>query len=137
MLFSLKLLSRLVDMKDIPVDALVNKLIYAGFEVEGVKKAASASKLVIGHVLSCKPHPDSDHLHVLKVDASQEGVLDIVCGAPNVKEGANVIVAMIGCELPAIGETIKAGVIRGFNSNGMCCSLSELGVDKSVQAEEE
>jgi len=137
MLFSLNLLKKLVNIGDISIEDLVSKLIGAGFEVEGFKPVASASRLVIGHILSCVPHPDSDHLHVLKVDCGQEGILDIVCGAPNVAEDQKVIVALVGCVLPAINETIKAGNIRGAESNGMCCSLSELGVDKSAQSEED
>lgn len=137
MLFSYKLLSELVDLEGVGIEELIQKLTFASFEVENSYKLASADKLVIGHVLSCLKHPDSDHLHVLKVQAGLEGVLDIVCGAPNVKEGENVIVALPGCNLPAIGETIKASEIRGYKSNGMCCSLSELGVAKEGQSEED
>ncbi|MCI2068844.1 MAG: phenylalanine--tRNA ligase subunit beta [Bacilli bacterium] len=137
MLFSYKLLSELVDLDGISTEELIRKLTFASFEVENSYKLASADKLVIGHVLSCLKHPDSDHLHVLKVQAGGEGVLDIVCGAPNVKEGENVIVALPGCNLPAISETIKASEIRGYKSNGMCCSLSELGVKKEGQSEED
>lgn len=137
MFFSFSLLSELVDLSGISPEKLAHDLTFAQFEVEGTHKVASGSKLCIGHVLSCEKHPDSDHLHVLKVDCGQEGVLDIVCGAPNVAKGQKVIVALVGCELPAIGETIKAGVIRGVASNGMCCSLSELGVDKSAQSDED
>jgi phenylalanyl-tRNA synthetase beta chain len=135
MLFSYKLLSELVDLTDLTPAQLADRLTFTGFEVEGMKPLAQASKLVIGHVLSCVKHPDSDHLHVLKVQAGPEGVLDIVCGAPNVAAGENVIVALPGCVLPAIQETIKASEIRGAASNGMCCSLSELGVDKAGQSE--
>ena len=137
MLASYNLLNEFVDLSDITPEELADRLTFSGFEVEGVEKLAYADKLVIGHVLTCEPHPDSDHLHVLKVDCGQEGVLDIVCGAPNVCKDARVIVALVGCNLPALGETIKAGVIRGCVSNGMCCSLVELGVDKSVLDESE
>jgi phenylalanyl-tRNA synthetase beta chain len=137
MLFSFSLLSELVDLSGISPEKLAHDLTFAQFEVEGMHQVAQASKLCIGHVLSCEKHPDSDHLHVLKVDCGQEGVLDIVCGAPNVAKGQKVIVALVGCVLPAIGETIQSGVIRGQASNGMCCSLSELGVDKSAQSEED
>lgn len=137
MLFSYKLLSELVDLHDITPEELAKKLTFAQFEVEGMKKSASATKLVIGHVLTCVPHPDSDHLHCLTVDEGQDGVSKIVCGAPNVAAGQKVIVAQPGCELPAIGETIQRGVIRGQESDGMCCSLSELGVDKAAQSEED
>jgi phenylalanyl-tRNA synthetase beta chain len=137
MLYSFKLLSSLVDLEGISVQDLIDKLTFGAFEVDGCKKAASASKLVIGHILSCQKHPDSDHLHVLKVDCGQEGVKDIVCGAPNVQAGQKVIVALVGCELPAISETIKASEIRGCKSEGMCCSLTEIGVDKAAQSKED
>ena len=81
---------------------------------------------IVGEVLECTNHPDSDHLHVCKVDVGSE-VLQIVCGAPNVRVGLKVIVAKVGAVLPEI--TIKKGVIRGVESNGMLCSLRELGID--------
>ena len=137
MIASYKLLSKFVDLEGITPDELCDKLTFAGFEVEGKKSLAYADKLCVGHVISCLPHPDSDHLHVLKVDCGQEGVLDIVCGAPNVCKDAYVIVALVGCNLKAIDVTIKKGFIRECESNGMCCSLVELGVDKSVLSEEE
>ncbi len=130
MLFSYKELSRLVDLSSFTPESLRDRLTFAGFEVEGMEKMAQASKLVIGHILTCENHPDSDHLHLLTVDCGSEGILDIVCGAPNARKDLKVIVALIGCELPALGETIKKGSIRGKESNGMCCSLLELGVSK-------
>ncbi len=133
--FSYQELSRLVDLSSWNPTALRNRLTFAGFEVEGMRKAASASRLIIGKILTCEPHPDSDHLHCLTVDCGQEGIRDIVCGAPNARAGLVVIVALPGCELPAIGETIQLGEIRGKKSDGMCCSLSELGVSKEVQSE--
>jgi phenylalanyl-tRNA synthetase beta chain len=135
MLFSYKELGRLVDLSNFDVDTLVNRLTFSGFEVEGVEPLAQADKLVIGQVLTCEPHPDSDHLHILTVDCGSQGILDIVCGAKNVRKGLKVIVALVGCSLPAIHETIKAGVIRGKQSNGMCCSLLELGVNKDSLSE--
>ncbi len=136
MKFSYKALSELVDLSHIDVDTLTKRLTFSGFEVEGVEKMAYADKLVIGQVLTCENHPDSDHLHVLTVDCKEEGILDIVCGAKNVRKGLKVIVALVGCNLPAISETIKKGVIRGKESNGMCCSLLELGVSKESLSED-
>ncbi len=131
MLFSYKQLSRYVCLDDFTPESLRARLTFAGFEVEGMEPLAQASKLIIGQVLTCEKHPDSDHLHVLTVDCGkEEGILDIVCGAPNVRKGLKVIVALVGCELPALNETIKKGSIRGKESNGMCCSLLELGVNK-------
>lgn len=137
MLTTYNLLREFVDLEGITPNELINRLTFAGFEVENSYPVAQASKLVIGQVISCEKHPDSDHLHVLKVNCGQEGVLDIVCGAPNVRQDLKVIVALVGCELPAIKETIKAGVIRGAQSNGMCCSLLELGVDKKILSDKE
>lgn len=80
-------------------------------------------------------HPDSDHLHVCTVDIGKD-ILHIVCGAPNVKKGQKVIVALDGAELPG-GIKIKKGMIRGEESNGMICSLSEIGIDSKFQSEED
>ena len=128
MLVSLKNVSQYVDLKDLTAEEIADKLTFAGVEVEDVKKLASGTNLVIGHILECVAHPNSDHLHVLKVDLGpQYGVTQIVCGAPNARTGLKVIVARVGAVLPQI--EIKKGVIRGEESNGMCCSLLELGVD--------
>lgn len=133
MLFSYNLLSTLVDLSAFTPATLRSRLTFAGFEVEGMEKVAEASNLIIGQVLTCEKHPDSDHLHVLTVDCGkEEGIKDIVCGAPNVRKDLKVIVALPGCVLPALGETIKRGVIRGKESDGMCCSLLELGVKKDT-----
>ena len=89
---------------------------------------AEGTNLVIGQVLTCENHPDSDHLHVTTVNVGDE-VLNIVCGAPNVRAGQKVIVSRSGLCWPAALE-IKPAKVRGVESNGMICSLSELGVDK-------
>ncbi len=119
---------------EINVDAyeLADKLTHAGLEVEGVEKLAEGSNLVIGEVLECEPHPNSDHLSVTKVNVQDE-VLQIVCGAPNVRKGLKVIVAKVGAKLPEI--TIKAAKVRDVESNGMLCSLLELGYDKKYLSE--
>ncbi len=80
-------------------------------------------------------HPDSDHLHICKVNVGKE-TLNIVCGAPNVEKGQKVIVALDGAELPG-GVKIKKGMIRGQESNGMICSLSEIGIESKFQTEED
>ena len=98
-------------------------------------KLVSASGLTIGEVLTCEMHPDSDHLHVCTVNVGSE-VLNIVCGAPNVAKGQKVIVALNGAELPG-GIKIKKGMIRGQESNGMICSLSEIGIESKFQSEED
>ena len=119
----------LKDYVDITVDAktLAEDMTKVGNEYEEVKKLLPATNLTIGKVLECENHPDSDHLHVCKVDIGSE-ILNIVCGAPNVRKGLKVIVALPGAELPG-GITIKKGTIRGQESNGMLCSLEELGLE--------
>ena len=122
-------LRELVDLEGISPEELSHKFTFAGAEVEGIDFPARGTNLVIGEILECEPHPDSDHLHVLKVDEGDKyGVVQIVCGAPNARKGLKVIVARPGAKLPQI--EIKPSVIRGIESNGMCCSLLELGVDR-------
>lgn len=131
---SIKWLRQLVDLDGITPIEIANKLTFAGIEVEDIIYLASASGLVIGEIKKCEPHPNSDHLHILQVDLGEKyGINQIVCGAPNARKGLKVIVARVGAKLPEL--TINAGVIRGVESNGMCCSLSELGVDKKYLTE--
>ncbi len=134
MLVSLNELRKYVDLDGISAEEIASKLTNSGIEVEEIKKLSNATNLVVGKVISCLPHPDSDHLHVTKVDVGDE-ILDIVCGAPNCKEGIKVIVAKVGAKLP--GGEIKAGQIRGQVSNGMLCALNELGVDPKYLKEEQ
>jgi phenylalanyl-tRNA synthetase beta chain len=96
-------------------------------EIDEFGPVNPATKLVVGHVLTCVDHPNSDHLHVTTVDLGDR-IEQIVCGAPNVAQGQYVIVAQNGTVLPGNFE-IKATKIRGVESNGMICSLKELGID--------
>lgn len=137
MLFSYQLLNRFVDLSKYTLKEVIDRLTFSGFEVEDHHPLASATNLVIGQVLSCEPVTGSDHLHSLKVDCGDEGILSIVCGAKNVRTGLKVIVALPGCELKALNTIIKKGVIHGLESNGMCCSLVELGLDKGLLSEKE
>ena len=117
------------DYVDIDVDTkrLAEDMTNVGNEYDSAENLINATKLVVGEVLECEMHPDSDHLHVCKVNVGEE-VLQIVCGAPNVRVGLKVIVALVGAELPGDFK-IKAGKIRGVESNGMLCSIAELGLD--------
>ncbi len=124
----LEWLNELVDLTGLSLEEIVNTVSLYSIEVEGVDKMINASNIVIGHVLTKQPHPDSDHLNLLTVDVKEE-VLNIVCGAPNVEAGQYVIVAKIGCELGE-GFVIKKSKIRGHESFGMVCSLQELGLEK-------
>ena len=128
----LEWLNELVDLTGLSLEEIVNTVSLYSIEVEGVEKLVHASDIVIGHVLTKEPHPDSDHLNLLTVDVKDE-VLNIVCGAPNVEKGQYVIIAKIGCELD--GFTIKKSKIRGYESCGMCCSLQELGIEKKYVEE--
>ncbi len=117
------------DYIDIDVDlkTLAEDMTKAGNEYDSAEKFINATNLVVGEVMECEMHPDSDHLHVCKVNVGKE-TLQIVCGAPNVRKGLKVIVALPGAVLPG-DFRIKAGVIRGIESNGMLCSIAELGLD--------
>ena len=112
------------DYVDIDVDlkTLAEDMTSVGNEYDSAEKLINATNLVIGEVVECEMHPDSDHLHVCKVDVGSE-VLQIVCGAPNVRKGLKVIVALPGAELPGDFK-IKKGNIRGVESNGMLCSIA-------------
>ena len=117
------------DYVDIDVDlkTLAEDMTGVGNEYDSAQKLINATNLVVGEVIECEMHPDSDHLHVCKVNVGNE-ILQIVCGAPNVRKGLKVIVALVGAELPGDFK-IKAGKIRGVESNGMLCSIAELGLD--------
>lgn len=121
-------INELVNISDLTTNEIVNKLSLYSTEVESVERVLSGTNLVIGHVLTCVNHPDSDHLHITTVDCGDE-VLQIVCGAPNIKEGLYVIVAKCGACLPGDFK-IKKSKIRGVESFGMICSLEELGMEK-------
>ena len=133
---SLNLIKKYVDISDLTPEQIAHRLTFAGVEVEEISSLASATNLVVGEVLTCENMPDSDHLHLTTVNAGpKHGILHIVCGAPNVRKGLKVIVALDGAKLP--GGAIKKGSIRGHESEGMLCSLLELGVDAKFLKEEQ
>ncbi|HKM23344.1 MAG TPA: phenylalanine--tRNA ligase subunit beta [Erysipelothrix sp.] len=134
MLLSRKLLNRYVDISDISSEELADKLTAASFEVEGISTIITGTNLVVGHVLECEAHPDSDHLNITKVDLGTS-VEQIVCGAENIAKGQYVVVATNGAVLKDM--TIKPTQVRGVESNGMICSLNELGVAEKFQTEEQ
>ncbi|MBE6142906.1 MAG: phenylalanine--tRNA ligase subunit beta [Erysipelotrichaceae bacterium] len=138
MLASYKLLKQFVNLDGISPSEIANKLTFAGLEVEEVSSLAQATNLVIGQIVEVVDHPDSDHLHVLKVNLGEKyGVEQIVCGAPNVRVGLKVIVARPGAVLGKDCFTISKSLKRGVESNGMCCALNELGVDKLYLRDEQ
>ena len=116
-----------IDIENEDLNKLAVKITKAGINIEKVI-SNHIDNLVIGKILTCQNHPDSDHLHVLTVDVGNE-VLQIVCGASNVREDIKVIVAKVGAILPGDFE-IKKSKIRGIESNGMICALFELGLEE-------
>ncbi|MCO7256009.1 phenylalanine--tRNA ligase subunit beta [Dickeya oryzae] len=109
-------------------DALSEQITMAGLEVDGVEPVAGAFHgVVVGEVVECAQHPNADKLRVTKVNVGGERLLDIVCGAPNCRQGLKVAVATVGAVLPGDFK-IKAAKLRGEPSEGMLCSFSELGI---------
>ena len=109
-----------------------------GLEIEGIEKWESVrgglQGIVIGKVLTCVPHPNSDHLHVTTVDLGEGEPVQIVCGAPNVAAGQTVPVATIGAVLydkDGSEFKIKESKLRGEKSMGMICAEDELGLGES------
>lgn len=136
MLLSKKWLNQYIDVSDLSGEALGDLITKNGIEVESVtNRAEGLSGIVVGRVLSCEKHPEADKLNVTKVDIGECDPVQIVCGAPNVREGQHVIVAKVGARLP--GLKIKKAKLRGVESQGMICSLEELGFEKKQIREDE
>ena len=124
-------LSDYTDITGVSPKEYADKMTMSGSKVEGVENlGAEIDKVVVGKVLTCEMHPDSDHLHVCNVDVGEEEPIQIVCGAPNVAVGQKVPVALNGAVLPG-GVKIKKGKLRGVMSNGMICSHEEMGIEPS------
>ena len=126
-MISLNWVKDYIDLDGMDLKELAVKVTKAGINVEKVI-TNKIDHLVIGEVLECVDHPDSDHLHVCQVNLGDE-TTQIVCGAPNVRAGLKVIVALPGAVLPG-DFVIKASKIRGVESNGMICALYELGLEE-------
>ena len=116
---------------DMDADSYARRMIMTGTGVEGVEDVAEFENVVVGRVLSCEAHENSDHLHVCMVDVGGEDALQIVCGAPNVQAGQLVPVALEGAKLPG-GHVIRRGKLRGVESRGMICSGPELNVPEAL-----
>ena len=124
-------LSDYTDITGVTPKEYSDKMTMSGSKVEGVENLGKdIDKVVVGKVLGCEMHPDSDHLHVCMVDVGEGEPIQIVCGAPNVAVGQKVPVALNGATLPG-GVKIKKGKLRGVMSNGMICSHDELGIEPS------
>lgn len=130
MRISLNWLKKLVQI-DLPPEELAKTLTIAGFEVEDIEyRNTWAEGVVIGKVLKCDRHPNADKLSVTQVDIGTGEPSTIVCGASNVKADIFVAVATLGAFLPKVNLKIKPTKLRGVRSEGMICSLSELGLQK-------
>ena len=134
MRLSKKFINDYTNINKIDFHEFAEQMVKLGNEYESISKLVDATNLVIGEVVSCEDHPESDHLHICKVNIGNE-VINIVCGAPNVREGIKVIVALDGAVLP--GGTIKKTVILGYESNGMICSIAELGLESKFLKDED
>ncbi len=126
-MISLNWVKDYIDINDQDLNDLAVKITKAGINVEAVI-SNKIDNLVIGEVIDCIDHPDSDHLHICQVNIGNE-IKQIVCGASNVRKGIKVIVALPGAILPGNFE-IKKSKIRNAESNGMICALFELGLEE-------
>ena len=131
MFVSLNWLRNYVDFGDLSPEELAEKITKSGIEVDGIEyiRSEKSTNVVVGYVRECEQHPNADKLKLCKVDAGDGTDLQIICGAPNVAQGQKVVVAKPGAVLPG-NFKIKKVKLRGIESNGMICSLKELGVDE-------
>ena len=134
MKLSRKFVNDYTNLYNIDFNEYANAMLKMGNEYESMGPLVNVKGLIIGEVEECSMHPESDHLHICKVNVGKE-ILNIVCGAPNVRKGIKVIVAPDGCVLPA--GTIKKTTILGYESNGMICAMSELGIEHKYLREED
>ncbi len=126
MLVSMNWIRDFVNLDGQNIEELISRFTLGVAEVEGIEhKGENIKGVVVGEITSVEDHPDSDHLHVLKVDAGDK-VYDVVCGAPNVRVGMKTAFALPGAQVGDI--TIREAKLRGVVSNGMCCSEKEIGI---------
>lgn len=136
MLVSYKWLQEYVDLTGVSAEELAEKITKSGIEVEGVETLNEGIHgVVVGHVLECEKHPNAEKLNKTLVDIGEEEPVQIICGAPNVAKGQKVAVATVGAVLPG-NFKIKKAKLRGEASNGMICSLQELGLEAKLVAKE-
>ncbi len=129
-------LNDFVDISDISYKDLADKMVFVGNEYESISKISDSTNLVVGKVVDCKKHPSSAKLNICKVDINDGKIYQILCGAPNVKAGQKVIVAKVGATLPR-DIVIKKATLAGMESEGMICSLYELGFEPKFLKEED
>ncbi|MFL6555617.1 MAG: YtpR family tRNA-binding protein, partial [Bacillus sp. (in: firmicutes)] len=136
MFVSYKWLQDYIDLTGVTAAELAEKITKSGIEVEGVEILNDGIKgVVVGHVLEREQHPNADKLSKCLVDVGGEQPVQIICGAPNVAQGQKVAVATVGAVLPG-NFKIKRAKLRGEESNGMICSLTELGMEGKVVPKE-
>ena len=130
---SLNWLRELIDI-DLTPEELGKTLTIAGFEVEDIENLGTlADGVLVGKVVDRQPHPNADKLSVCTVNVGQDELLNIVCGAANVRADIYVPVATIGTYLPTVNLKLKKMKVRGVPSEGMICSLAELGLTKESE----
>lgn len=116
----------------VKVEDLAERITRTGIEVDDmIDYSKDIKNLVVGYIQSKEKHPDADKLNICQVDIGEEEPVQIVCGAPNVDAGQHVIVAKVGGRLPG-GIKIKRAKLRGERSEGMICSLQEIGISSNV-----
>lgn len=128
MFLSMNWIQDFVDLSGLDLLKLINQFSLSTAEVENeiFMKGSDLSGVVVAEIKSVEPHPDSKKLHLLKVDAGESELIDVVCGAPNVRVGMKTAFAKVGAK---IGEIeIAPRPLAGFMSNGMCCSEKEIGI---------
>lgn len=136
MLVSYQWLKQYIDIDDLTPQEIAEKLTRSGVEVDIVHSMNKGVKnLVTGKVLACEKHPEADKLNLCQVDIGEEEPVQIVCGAANVGKGQYVAVAKVGARLPG-GMKIKRAKLRGQVSEGMICSLQELGFEGKIVSKE-
>lgn len=126
MFVSMNWIKDFVDLEGQNLEKLIHRFTLSTAEVEGIEyKGKDIKDVVVGEIISCENHPDSDHLHILKVDGG-DGIYDVVCGASNARAGLKTAFCKLGGQ---VGEMkIKSTKLRGCISNGMCCSEKEIGI---------
>lgn len=136
MFVSYKWLQDYVDLSGVSANDLAEKITKSGIEVEGVEVLNEGIKgVVTGYVVEREKHPNADKLNKCLVDIGGEAPVQIICGAPNVAQGQKVAVATVGAVLPG-NFKIKKAKLRGEESNGMICSLQELGIEGKIVPKE-
>ena len=128
MFISINWIKDFVDLSDLDIDELIHKFSLSTAEVENeiFYKGSDVSGVVVAEIKSVENHPESKKLHLLKVDAGDGKLTDVVCGAPNVKVGMKTAFAKVGARLGEIEITPRE--LAGYTSCGMCCSEKEIGI---------